>query len=70
MNVQASVPDIEAPFRWDEQAEIQFVMENEDKECHRCSRRNLKNLHIPRRAELRARHIPGPWYIPAILLTW
>jgi hypothetical protein len=27
-------------------------------------------LHFPRRQERRARHIPGPWYMPAILLTW
>jgi hypothetical protein len=56
-------------YSWNEAAEIQFVIEHEQiSEKH--IRRHGKRLHFPRRQERRARHIPGPLYMPAILLTW
>lgn len=56
-------------YSWNEEAEIQFVIEHE-KISDIDRGRHGKNLHFPRRQERRARHIPGPLYMPAIFLTW
>jgi hypothetical protein len=56
-------------YSWNEEAEIQFVIEHEKISDINCSRHGTP-LHFPRRQERRARHIPGPLYMLAILLTW
>jgi hypothetical protein len=66
---QESSETVDNDYSWNEEAEIQFVIEHEQISDIN-SPRHGKTLHFPRRQERRARHIPGPWYMPAILLTW
>ena len=57
-----------------EQAEIQYVIDQEDHEgiAHRPYRRDklLSFNLLPGSHERRARHIPGPLSIPLIIFTW
>ena len=57
-------------YTWNEQAEIQYVIDHEDIEELSTRPRKRRRIHVPRKNERRARHIPGPLYMPAIFLVW
>jgi hypothetical protein len=66
---------IEIPYGWDEDAEIEFVLQEEDAPeptswksediLHRMMHGRLLNRQIRR-----ARHVPGLVYAPAVLVGW
>jgi hypothetical protein len=57
-------------FTWDEQAEIRFVLEHANDIEGNYNQRRRMRLHLPTRQRLRARHVPGLLYLPAIFLDW
>jgi hypothetical protein len=66
---------VDVPFTWNEDAEIQFVMKEEDTPepsswkredlLHRMMHGRLLNSQIRR-----ARYVPGIVYAPAVLVGW
>ena len=55
---------------WNEAAELQFVLEEENRGNDAMLEQRISRLHFPRRQGLRARHVPGAIYMPAIILQW
>jgi hypothetical protein len=67
-----SVPRNPPPTPWqsvcnfDEQDEIRFV-EHEDMGLRS---RSQRRLHVPTRQKQTARRVPGPVYLPALIVVW
>jgi hypothetical protein len=61
-------------YSWNEEAEILFVLEEEKKHegiyVHNVSPVRRMHLRLPSKQVRRARHIPGPMHIPAIIIEW
>ena len=55
---------------WNEQAEIDFVLQEEEDARMMNQRQHRHRLHLPSRERFRARHVPGALYMPALLYGW